>query len=59
MWALHRLPEFYREYQANDVTWTPAEAAAALPFPKGLLVAVGLATPFWTVFGIFVHHLTR
>jgi hypothetical protein len=59
MWDLTRLPEFYRAYQTNDARWTPAEAAAALQFPKGLLVAVVLATPFWTGVAFFVHHLAR
>jgi|HubBroStandDraft_5_1064220.scaffolds.fasta_scaffold46783_2 hypothetical protein len=59
MWALTRLPEFYKAYQATDATLTPAEAAASLPLPKGLLVAFVLATPFWTAIGLLVHHIAR
>lgn len=59
MWALTRLPEFHRAYQSNDTTWTPAEAAAALQFPKGLIVAFGLAAPFWTAVALLLLHLTR
>jgi hypothetical protein len=59
MWAVIRLPEFYKAYQANDPVWTPAEAAASLPFPKGLLVAIALVTPFWTVVGLAIHHFAR
>jgi hypothetical protein len=59
MWTLSRLPEFYRAYQVNDPHWTPAEAAASLQFPLGLIVAVILATPFWTAVAVFVHHLAK
>jgi uncharacterized membrane protein YphA (DoxX/SURF4 family) len=59
MWALTKLPEFDRAYRATDATWTAAEAAATLQFPMGLMVAVGLATPFWTAVGFFVHHLAK
>lgn len=59
MWTLTRLPEFYRAYQSNDPRWTTAEAAASLQFPMGLLIAIALATPFWTVVGVFVHHLAK
>jgi uncharacterized membrane protein YphA (DoxX/SURF4 family) len=59
MWTLTKLPEFNRAYRAANTTWTPAEAAASLQFPMGLMVAVGLATPFWTAVGLFIHHFTK
>jgi len=59
MWTLIRLPEFYKAYKAAEATFTPAEAAASLPLPKGLLVAFVLATPFWTAVGLLLHHIAR
>jgi hypothetical protein len=59
MWTLTRIPEFYRSYRASDVAWTADEVAASLQFPQGLLVSFLLVTPFWTMVGIFVHHLAK
>jgi hypothetical protein len=59
MWTLIRLPEFNKAYHSADNSWNPAEAAASLQFPMGLMIAVFLSTPFWTAVGFFVHHLTK
>lgn len=59
MWTLTRLPQFHKAYRSSGPPWSTTEAAATLPFPKGLLVAIVLATPFWTAVVLVVHHLAR
>ena len=63
MWTLIRLPEFYGHIiparNPPTIGMETAEAAASLQFPKGLLIAIALATPFWTAVAVFVHHLAK
>ncbi|MGC2108154.1 MAG: hypothetical protein WA655_01465 [Candidatus Korobacteraceae bacterium] len=59
MLALTRLPEFNRAFHSADVTWTPSDAAASLPFPQGLLFSLALVTPFWVTVGFVLHAVIR
>jgi len=59
MWGFDRYPEYYKQYCAADVRITTAEAAAAMPFPAGLLVSFVLVAPFWTGVALLVHHLAK
>lgn len=59
MWALRRLPEFNKAYQAAEARWDGSDVAANLQFAQGLMLSCFLVTPFWLGVALIIVRLTR